>query len=75
MLIVQVMNKLDILDIMRAPWGFIMRKVVINWDTSETLITIENDKGRLSAEDIENMVNEAEKYKEQDEEQKEIIEV
>ena len=37
-------------------------------------ITIENDKGRLSAEDIENMVNEAEKYKEQDEEQKEIIE-
>jgi heat shock protein 1/8 len=37
-------------------------------------ITIENDKGRLSADDIEKMVNEAEKFKEQDEEQKEIIE-
>jgi len=30
-------------------------------------ITITNDKGRLSKEDIENMVKEAEKYKEQDE--------
>ena len=38
-------------------------------------ITIENDKGRLSSEDIERMVQEAEKFKEQDEEQKEIIEL
>ncbi|KAI5963831.1 hypothetical protein KGF57_001206, partial [Candida theae] len=30
-------------------------------------ITITNDKGRLSKEDIERMVNEAEKYKEDDE--------
>ncbi|EAZ63599.1 heat shock protein 70 [Scheffersomyces stipitis CBS 6054] len=30
-------------------------------------ITITNDKGRLSKEDIERMVNEAEKYKEEDE--------
>jgi len=32
----------------------------------ENKITITNDKGRLSKEDIERMVNEAEKYKEQD---------
>ena len=38
-------------------------------------ITIENDKGRLSSEDIDRMVKEAEKFKEQDEEQKEIIEL
>ncbi|KAI3649344.1 hypothetical protein MP228_005801, partial [Amoeboaphelidium protococcarum] len=31
-------------------------------------ITITNDKGRLSQEDIERMVSEAEKYKKQDEE-------
>ena len=32
----------------------------------ENSITITNDKGRLSKEDIERMVNEAEKYKEED---------
>jgi len=37
------------------------------------VVTAKHDVGFL-AEDIENMVNEAEKYKEQDEEQKEIIE-
>merc|ERR1712201_56392 len=36
-------------------------------------ITITNDKGRLSKEDIERMVNEAEKYKEEDDKQKEKI--
>ena len=36
-------------------------------------ITIKNDKGRLSAEDIERMVNEAEKYKEEDNKNKERI--
>ena len=36
-------------------------------------ITIKNDKGRLSAEDIQNMLDEAEKYKEEDEKNKEII--
>ncbi len=30
-------------------------------------IKITNDKGRLSAEEIERMVNDAEKYREQDE--------
>ena len=37
-------------------------------------ITITNDKGRLSKEEIEKMVNEAEQYKEQDEETKKNIE-
>merc|ERR1712107_81592 len=36
-------------------------------------ITITNDKGRLSAEDIEKMVNDAEKYKAEDDHQKERI--
>ena len=37
-------------------------------------ITIKNDKGRLSAEDIERMVEEAEKYKEEDNLNKEKVE-
>merc|ERR1712150_394294 len=39
----------------------------------ENKITITNDKGRLSKEEIERMVNEAEKYKEEDDKQKEKI--
>ena len=35
------MNKLSILAIMRNPYGFIMRKVTINRDTSETQIVID----------------------------------
>jgi heat shock protein 1/8 len=37
-------------------------------------ITIKNDKGRLSTEDIDRMVNEAEKYKDEDNLHKETIE-
>jgi len=36
-------------------------------------ITITNDKGRLSKEDIEKMVNDAEKFKQEDEKQRERI--
>lgn len=39
----------------------------------ENKITITNDKGRLSKEDIERMVNEAEKYRSEDEQQRERI--
>jgi L1 cell adhesion molecule like protein len=39
----------------------------------ENKITITNDKGRLSKEDIERMVNEAEKYRNEDEKQRENI--
>lgn len=37
-------------------------------------ITITNDKGRLNKDDIERMVQEAEKYKSEDEEHKKKIE-
>jgi len=36
-------------------------------------ITIQNDKGRLSKEDIDRMLSEAEKYKAEDEKQKEKV--
>merc|ERR1712168_1284358 len=39
----------------------------------ENKITITNDKGRLSEEDIEKMVNDAEKYKAEDEAQRDKI--
>ena len=39
----------------------------------ENKITITNDKGRLSAEEIQRMVNEAEKYKDEDGKQRERI--
>ena len=39
----------------------------------EKSVTITNDKGRLSKEEIERMVNDAEKYKAEDEKQKEKI--
>merc|ERR1712058_96627 len=39
----------------------------------ENKITITNDKGRLSKEDIERMVNDAEKFKQEDEQQRDRI--
>lgn len=39
----------------------------------ENKITITNDKGRLSREDIERMVNEAERYHAEDEKQRERV--
>ena len=38
-------------------------------------ITITNDKGRLTKDDIERMVNEAEKFKNEDEAQRDRIQV
>ena len=40
----------------------------------ENKITITNDKGRLSKEEVERMVKEAEKYKQQDDNQKDKVE-
>lgn len=40
----------------------------------ENKITITNDKGRLSKDDIERMVNEAERFKDEDEARKKLIE-
>merc|ERR1712058_191284 len=39
----------------------------------ENKITITNDKGRLSKEDIERMVNDAEKFKAEDDKQKDRV--
>ena len=39
----------------------------------ENKITITNDKGRLSKEDIERMVNEADQYREEDEKQRDRV--
>ena len=39
----------------------------------ENKITVTNDNGRLSAEEIQRMVNEAEKYKDEDDKQRERI--
>ena len=39
----------------------------------ENKITITNDKGRLSKDDIERMVNDAEKFKAEDEAQKDRV--
>ena len=37
-------------------------------------VTIKNDKGRLSKEDIDRMVNDAEKYRDEDEKQRQRVE-
>merc|ERR1712224_288488 len=47
---------------------------VMNVSAKDTNITITNDKGRLSQDDIERMVKEAEKYAAEDESMKEKIE-
>ena len=39
----------------------------------ENKITITNDKGHLSAEEIQRVVNEAEKYKDEDDKQRECM--
>ena len=47
-------------------------------DTStgrESKITIKNNRGRLSKEEIEKMVNDAKKYKEEDERQRQLIDI
>ena len=36
-------------------------------------ITIKNDKGRLSSDDIDRMINEAERYKSEDEANKRMV--
>jgi len=45
----------------------------INQRKKESKITITNDKGRLSKDEIERMVNDAEKYKKEDDIQRERI--
>merc|ERR1712107_500120 len=81
------LGKFDLTGIPPAPRGVPQIEVTFDIDANGILnvsasdkstgkqnkITITSDKGRLSKEDIERMVNDAEKFKAEDEVQKEII--
>jgi len=82
-----LLGKFDLTGIPPAPRGVPQIEVSFDVDANGILnvsacdkstgkqnkITITNDKGRLSKEDIEQMVNDAEKYKVDDEKQRDII--
>ena len=82
-----ILGKFQLDGIPPAPRGTPQIEVVFDMDANGVLnvnatdkaggksnkITITNDKGRLSKEDIERMVSEAEKYKEEDSRHKERI--
>jgi len=82
-----LLGKFDLTGIPPAPRGTPQIEVTFDVDANGILnvsavekgsgkqekITITNDKGRLSKEEIERMVNDAEKYKNEDEAQKEKI--
>merc|ERR1712165_181131 len=79
-----MLGKFDLTGIPPAPRGVPQIEVTFDIDANGILnvsalekgsgkaekITITNDKGRLSKEEIERMVNDAEKYKQQDEDQR-----
>lgn len=79
-----LLGKFDLTGIPPAPRGVPQIEVTFDVDANGILnvsavdkstgkqnkITITNDKGRLSKDDIERMVQEAEKYKDEDEKQK-----
>merc|ERR1712156_557612 len=82
-----ILGKFDLTNIPPAPRGVPQIEVTFDVDSNGILnvsalekgtgkaekITITNDKGRLSKEEIERMVNEAERYKGEDDKQKERI--
>merc|ERR1712117_376853 len=82
-----LLGKFDLTGIPPAPRGTPQIEVTFDVDANGILnvsavekgsgkvekITITNDKGRLTKEEIERMVNEAEKYKDEDAQQKEKI--
>ncbi|XP_067830026.1 heat shock 70 kDa protein 1A [Heptranchias perlo] len=82
-----LLGKFDLSGISPAPRGVPQIEVTFDIDANgilnvsavdkitgkENKITITNDKGRLSKEEIERMVQEAERYKAQDDEQREKI--
>jgi len=83
-----LLGKFDLTGIPPAPRGIPKIEVTFDLDANgilnvsakdnstgkESNIVIENDKGRLSADEIQSMVDNAEKYKEEDEAIKEKIE-
>ncbi|KAL0109337.1 hypothetical protein PUN28_014427 [Cardiocondyla obscurior] len=82
-----ILGKFELTGIPPAPRGVPQIEVTFDIDANgilnvsaiekttgkENKITITNDKGRLSKEDIERMVNEAETYRSEDEQQRERI--
>merc|ERR1712137_753599 len=82
-----LLGKFDLSGIPPAPRGVPQIEVTFDIDANgilnvsaadkstgkENKITITNDKGRLSKEEIERMVNDAEKYKQEDEAQKDRV--
>jgi len=84
----KLLGQFDLAGIPPAPRGVpqievtfdIDANVILNVSASDkstgksSKITITNDKGRLSKEDIERMVEEAEKYKNEDEKSRQKIE-
>ena len=82
-----ILGKFDLTGIPPAPRGTPQIEVTFDVDANGILnvsavekgsgkqekITITNDKGRLSKDDIERMVNDAEKFKDEDDAQKERI--
>merc|ERR1711946_50916 len=82
-----LLGKFDLTGIPPAPRGVPQIEVTFDIDANgilnvsacdkstgkENKITITNDKGRLSKEEIERMVSDAEKYKQEDEAQKDRV--
>ncbi|XP_051171488.1 heat shock 70 kDa protein cognate 4-like [Leptopilina boulardi] len=82
-----ILGKFELIGIPPAPRGVPQIEVTFDIDANgilnvsavekstgkENKITITNDKGRLSKDDIERMVNEAEQYKQEDQTQMERI--
>ncbi|XP_046733772.1 heat shock 70 kDa protein cognate 4-like [Diprion similis] len=82
-----ILGKFELSGIPPAPRGVPQIEVTFDIDANgilnvsavekstnkENKITITNDKGRLSKEDIERMVNEAERYRSEDDKQKDRI--
>jgi len=83
----KLLGRFDLSDIPPAPRGMPQIEVTFDIDANgilnvsaadkstgrENKITITNDKGRLSKEEIERMVSDAERYRSEDEKQRERV--